>query len=177
MFISSRAVNTHDRNRQFLFLVRQFKNKSSPLKPLGQMNRNLVESIYERSSIMMFISFRSVNKHCRHRQFLFLIDQFLSKNLLLACTKLLWRHRQFLFVISQLKYILLFGQLNCNLVGSTHGRLCKHFSQSNLEGSETSFFCKKKKSFGLLGVNVSPLRPSDTNLTLLCSFVKILKYS
>jgi hypothetical protein len=26
-------------------------NKSSPLKPLGQMNRNLVGSIYERSSI------------------------------------------------------------------------------------------------------------------------------
>jgi hypothetical protein len=25
--------------------------KSSPLKPLGQMNRNLVGSIYERSSI------------------------------------------------------------------------------------------------------------------------------
>jgi hypothetical protein len=39
----------HDRwmelNRQFLFLVGQFQ------KPLGQMNRNLVGSIYGRSSI------------------------------------------------------------------------------------------------------------------------------
>jgi hypothetical protein len=36
------------------------KNKSSPLKPLGQMNRKLVGSIYEKSSINIahFVSIR-----------------------------------------------------------------------------------------------------------------------
>jgi hypothetical protein len=41
--------------------------KSSPLKPLGQMNRNLVGSIYGRSLWRLFISSRSVNKHGYHR--------------------------------------------------------------------------------------------------------------
>ena len=59
--------------------------KSSPLKPLGQMNQNMVGSIYGRSSIKMLISSRSVNKHGHHRQFLFLIGQFFL-NLLL------WNH-------------------------------------------------------------------------------------
>jgi hypothetical protein len=60
--------------------------KLSPLKPLCQMNRNSVGGILGRSSIKMLISFRSVNKHGRHRQFLFLIGWFL-KNLLL-CNRL-----------------------------------------------------------------------------------------
>jgi hypothetical protein len=84
--------------------------KSSPLKPLGQMNRNLVGSTYGRSSmkiahfvpiglqtwlppklgrqhlwnvlyVSLFISSRSVSKHDHHMQFLFLIGRFL-KNLL-----------------------------------------------------------------------------------------------
>jgi hypothetical protein len=46
--------------------------KSSPLKPLYQMNQNLIGSILGRSSIKLLIYFRSVNKHDRHRQFLFL---------------------------------------------------------------------------------------------------------
>jgi hypothetical protein len=41
--------------------------KSSPRKPLGQMNRNLVESIYGRFSMKNAISSRSVNKHGYHR--------------------------------------------------------------------------------------------------------------
>jgi hypothetical protein len=57
-------------------------NKSSLLKPLGQMNRNLVGSIYIMSSIKNFISSRSINKHGRHRQFLFLIGWFLKNCLL-----------------------------------------------------------------------------------------------
>ena len=57
--------------------------KSSPLKAHGQMNRNLVGSIYGRSSIKIANLSRSVNKHGRHRQFLFLIGWFL-KNLLLC---------------------------------------------------------------------------------------------
>ena len=45
------------------------------LKPLGQMIRNLVWSMYGRSSIKNAHS-RSVNKHGRHRRFLFLIGWF-----------------------------------------------------------------------------------------------------
>jgi hypothetical protein len=57
--------------------------KSSPLKLLGQMNRNLVGSMYGRSSIKIAHLSRLVYKHGRHRQFLFLISWFL-KNLLLC---------------------------------------------------------------------------------------------
>ena len=65
---------------QFLFLIGQFL-KSPPLKPLGQINRNMAGSIYGMSSMKMLISSRSVNKHGHHRQFLFLIGRYL-KNLL-----------------------------------------------------------------------------------------------
>jgi hypothetical protein len=47
------------------FWLTNFLN-SSPLKLLGQMNRNLVGSIYGISS-MKLISSRSVNKHSYHR--------------------------------------------------------------------------------------------------------------
>ena len=62
------------------FWLADFK-KSSPLKPLGQMNRILVGSIYGRSSLKNAHLSRSVNKHGHHRQFLFLIGWFL-KNVL-----------------------------------------------------------------------------------------------
>jgi hypothetical protein len=46
--ISARFVYKHDdRNKQFLIS----EKKNSPLKPLSQMNRHLVGSIYGRSSI------------------------------------------------------------------------------------------------------------------------------
>ena len=45
-----------------------------PLKPLSQMNWNLVGSIYGRPSLL--ISSRSVNKHGHHRRLLFLISWF-----------------------------------------------------------------------------------------------------
>ena len=64
------------------------------------MNRNLVGSIYGRSSIKMLISSRSVNKHGHHRPFLFLIGWFLKKS-------------------SPLKP---YRQMNQNLVGSILGR-------------------------------------------------------
>jgi hypothetical protein len=51
LLISSRSVNQHGHHRQFLFQIGWFLKKSSPLKPLGQMNRNLVGSIFGRSSI------------------------------------------------------------------------------------------------------------------------------
>ena len=52
--------------------------KCSPLEPLVQMIRNLVGSIYGRSSIKITHSVRSVNKHGHHRRFLFLIGRFFS---------------------------------------------------------------------------------------------------
>jgi hypothetical protein len=68
----------------------------SSLKPLGQMNRNLVGSIYGRSSIKMLISSRSVYKHGRHRQFLFLIGRFFkifsSETAWLNEPKFGWKH-------------------------------------------------------------------------------------
>jgi hypothetical protein len=53
------------------------------LWPHGQMKRNLVGSIYGRPSIKIahFVPIR--HKHGCHRQFLFLIGQFLKKSLLL----------------------------------------------------------------------------------------------
>ena len=42
------------------------------------MNRNLVGSIYGRTPIKKLISSRSVSKHGRLRQFLFLVGQFLN---------------------------------------------------------------------------------------------------
>ena len=50
LLISSRSVNKYGRRRQFIsdWLI---SKKSSPLQPLGQMIRHLVESIYGMSSI------------------------------------------------------------------------------------------------------------------------------
>jgi hypothetical protein len=50
LLISVRSVNKRGHHGQFLNLVGQFLNKSH-LKPLSQMNRNLVGRIYGRSSI------------------------------------------------------------------------------------------------------------------------------
>ena len=75
-------------------------SKKSSLKPHGQMKRNLVGSIYGRYSIKIahFVPIR--HKYGCHRQFLFLIGQFLKKSLPLK----------------------LFDQININLVGSIYGR-------------------------------------------------------
>jgi hypothetical protein len=55
--------------------------KNSTLKPLGQMNRNVVGSIYGRPSIKI-ANFGSVNKHGQHRQFVLLIGRFINNFLL-----------------------------------------------------------------------------------------------
>jgi hypothetical protein len=51
LLISSQSINKHGRHRQFLFLIVRFLKKSSTLKQLGQMDRNVVGSIYGRSSM------------------------------------------------------------------------------------------------------------------------------
>ena len=51
LLISSWSVNKRGRHRQFLFLICWFLKKCSPVKPLCQMNRNLVGSSYGRFSI------------------------------------------------------------------------------------------------------------------------------
>ena len=50
LLILSRSIDRHGCQRQFFFWLAYLK-KSSPLKPFGQMNQNLVWSIYGRSSI------------------------------------------------------------------------------------------------------------------------------
>jgi hypothetical protein len=50
----------------------------SPLKPFGQMNRNLVGCIYGRFSIRIAHFVPIINKHGRHKQLLSLIGQFLK---------------------------------------------------------------------------------------------------
>ena len=63
--------------------------KSSPLKSLGQMNRNLVGSIYGMFSMKIAHFTQSVSKHGHHMQFLFLIGRFL-KNLLFWNCLAIW---------------------------------------------------------------------------------------
>jgi hypothetical protein len=46
LLISSRSVIKHGNHMQFLFLIGRFLKKSSPLKLLSNMNRNLVGNIY-----------------------------------------------------------------------------------------------------------------------------------
>jgi hypothetical protein len=53
-----------------------FSKKSSPLKPLCQMNRNLVGGIYGRFSIRIAQFVPIINKHGRHRQLLFWLVNF-----------------------------------------------------------------------------------------------------
>ena len=55
--------------------------ESSTLKPLGQMNRNVVGSIYGRP-LVKIANFGSVNKHGQHRQFVLLIGRFINNFLL-----------------------------------------------------------------------------------------------
>ena len=53
LLILSRSVYKLGRQRHLLFLVGRFLKISSPLTPLVQMNRNLVGSIYWRSSMQI----------------------------------------------------------------------------------------------------------------------------
>jgi hypothetical protein len=69
MFISFRSVYKHGHHKQFLFL--NSKNSSS-LNPLGQMNQNLIGSIYERFCIKFPSNRLKSERHrlvnCVHRK-------------------------------------------------------------------------------------------------------------
>jgi hypothetical protein len=73
---------------------------SSPLKPFGQMNRNLVRSIYGKSSVMI-AHFVPIHKQTWQPQTILVSDWLISKK------------------SSPLKPL---GQMNRNLVGSIYGR-------------------------------------------------------
>jgi hypothetical protein len=75
---------------------------SSPLKPLGQMNRNLIGSIYGRSSIKSD-NFFPIYLQTWPPQAILVLDWSISKNLLL------WN---------------CFAKMSRNLVGSTYGMFC-----------------------------------------------------
>jgi hypothetical protein len=104
----------------YFFWLVNFK-KSSPLKPLGQMNRNLVGSIYGRSSIKI-AHFVLIHLQTWPSQPIVNSDWLISKN------------------SSPLK---LLGQMNWNLVGSIYGKSfykCCSFRPDPLTNMATILF-------------------------------------
>jgi SNF family Na+-dependent transporter len=73
LLISSRSVNKHGHQIQFLFLIGRFLKKSSPLNEQKLGRKHLWKV-----SINLLISSWYVNKYGHHRQFLFLIGWVLS---------------------------------------------------------------------------------------------------
>jgi hypothetical protein len=83
LLISSRSVNKHGLHRQFLFLIGRFyTKKSSLLKLLSQMNRNLVGNNYGRSSIKI-AHFIPIRWQTWSQQTILVSDWPISSNLLL----------------------------------------------------------------------------------------------
>ena len=115
LLISSRSINKHGHHSQFLFLIGRFLKTS--LKSLGQMNRNLVGSIYGRSSITI-AHFILIHLQTWPSQAILVSDWSISKNLLL------WN---------------CFAKMNRNLVGNSYGRLCIKFPQSRMKGERHRF--------------------------------------
>ena len=81
----------------------------------GQMNWNLLGSIYGRSSLKLLILSQSINKHGDHRQFFFLIGQFLPLLAIRPCELLssLFVRRPFVN-ISHFNLLLRNHWTNCN---------------------------------------------------------------
>jgi hypothetical protein len=82
LLISSQSVNKHGHHRLLLFLIGWFLKNSSPLKPFSQMKRNLVGSIYGRSSIKIAHVF-PIHLQTWPPQAILVSDWYISKNLLL----------------------------------------------------------------------------------------------
>ena len=68
-----------------LIQLKLYMNPTKNLIELKLYSRNLEGSIYGRTSLRLLILYRSVNKHCSHRQFLFLVGQFLKNIFLWNC--------------------------------------------------------------------------------------------
>jgi hypothetical protein len=115
LLISSRSINKHGHHSQFWFLIGRFLKTS--LKSLGQMNRNLVGSIYGRSSITI-AHFILIHLQTWPSQAILVSDWSISKNLLL------WN---------------CFAKMNRNLVGNSYGRFCIKFPQSRMKGERHRF--------------------------------------
>ena len=72
-------------HRQFLFLIGQFLKISSSWNHLAKLTETWQKASMECPLCRLVISSRSVNKHGHHRQFLFLIGQYLKNLLLWNC--------------------------------------------------------------------------------------------
>jgi hypothetical protein len=82
MLIYFRSVNKHGRHRQFLFLIGWFLKNLFLCNHLGKWIEIWQEASLEGPLLIKLFYFRSVSKHGRHRQFLFLIGWFLKNRLL-----------------------------------------------------------------------------------------------
>ena len=100
--------------QEILVSDRVSSKKSSPLKPLGQMNRNLVGSIF--GVPIKIAHFGRIHQQTQPPQAILVSDWLISKK-------------------SSLK---LSSQMNSNLVGSASGRFSIKFPQNRMKGERHS---------------------------------------
>jgi hypothetical protein len=137
LLILSRSVKKHGLHRPFLFLIGWFLEESSPLKPPGQMNRNLVESILGRSSIKIanLVPIQAIFTRGPAIDDSYQVSVHLAKQF----------QRRFFLEIDQSETRIVCGrhvksplkpnsQMNRNLEGSTYGRFRIKFAQNRMKG-------------------------------------------
>ena len=108
------SINKHGHHRQFSFLIGWFLKKYFPMKPLSQMNRNGIGSIYWRSSIKI-AHFFTIRLQIWPPQAILVSHWSISKK------------------SSPLKPLC---QMNRNLVASIYGRFCIKFPQHKVKGEQ-----------------------------------------